>query len=127
MFLIARYDTTEGLKRKTTSPGRSIIWPMLDLLWRAFLFWLSVFALLAGWRGWWGLTWLGRAFPRRLLLLPPPALLGARAGWRRGAAGLALTAAPALLLQVIASSFRQPRLNPLLRLVPGRYDDRVIA
>jgi len=98
---------------------------MFNLLCRALLFWLTFFELLAGWRGWWGLAWLDRTFPRRLLLLA--ALLGVRGGWRRHGVGLALTAPLALLIQVAASSLRQRELNPLLRLRPGRYDDRMIA
>src|SRR4051794_11309763 len=100
---------------------------MFDLLWRALLFWLSAFELLVGWRGWWGLAWLDRAFPRGLLLPLMAALFGARGGWRRRGVALALTAPLALLLQVAASSLRQRELNPLLRLHPGRYDDREIT
>jgi alpha-beta hydrolase superfamily lysophospholipase len=101
---------------------------MLDLFRRALLFWLSVFELLASWRGWWGLSWLGRAFPHKLLVpLPAAALRGARAaGWRRAAVALALAAPPALLLQIGASSLRNWALNPLLQLRPGRYPDRTI-
>ena len=32
---------------------------MLDLFARALLFWLALFELIAGWRRWWGLSWLG--------------------------------------------------------------------
>jgi alpha-beta hydrolase superfamily lysophospholipase len=98
---------------------------MVDRICRALLFWLTLFELLAGWRGWWGLTWLGRAFPRRLL--PFAALLAIRGGWRRRGVGLALLAPLALLIQVAASSWRQRELNPLLRLRPGSYDDRLIT
>jgi len=101
---------------------------MLDLFRRALLFWLGVFELLAAWRGWWGLSWLGPAFPHKLLVpLPAAALRGARAaGWGRLAATLALAAPPALLLQIGASSLRNWALNPLLQLRPGRYPDRTI-
>src|SRR5690349_8393737 len=101
---------------------------MLNLFVRALLFWLGIFELLAHWRGWWGLSWLGRAIPRKvLLLLPAGALRGVGAsGWRRAAATLALAAPPALLLQVAASSLRNRALNPLLQLRPGRYADRSI-
>jgi alpha-beta hydrolase superfamily lysophospholipase len=100
---------------------------MLLLLCRALLFWLALFELLAGRYGWWGLSWLGRRFPRRLLLALPPALwLGARAGRGRVVASLALAAPPALALQAAASSLRNRALNPALRLWPGSHDDRVV-
>jgi alpha-beta hydrolase superfamily lysophospholipase len=101
---------------------------MLYLFVRALFFWLGLFELLAGWRGWWGLSWLGRAFPRGpLLLLPAAALRGAGArGWRWTAASLAFAAPPALLFQLAASSLRNWTLNPLLQLRPGRYADRSI-
>lgn len=101
---------------------------MIDLFRRALLFWLSALELLAAWRGWWGLSWLGRAFPHRLLLpLPLAALLGARGGRGRLAASLALAAGPALLLHTAVGSLRNHRLNPLLRLRPGSYADRTIS
>jgi pimeloyl-ACP methyl ester carboxylesterase len=101
---------------------------MLNLFFRALLFWLSLFELLAGWRGWWGLSWLGRSFPRKLLAPLPPVTLAAstRVGWGWRIAGLALTAPLALLIQIAASSLRNIMLNPLLLLRPGRYPDRMI-
>lgn len=94
---------------------------MFALYSRALLFWLALFELIAGWRRWWGLSWLGPALPRGLLL----PLLGALKGWRantgRWAACLALALPPALLLQITAGSLLNPLLNPLLRLRPGRY------
>src|SRR5437868_6263006 len=101
---------------------------MLKLFSRALLFWLSAFELLAAWRGWWGLSWLGPRFPHPLLLpLSCAALPRARRGRGRLALNLALAALPALLVQVAASTLRNRALNPLLRLRPGRYDDRAIT
>jgi alpha-beta hydrolase superfamily lysophospholipase len=95
---------------------------VFNICWRGLLFWLSLLELIAGRQGWWGLSWLGPKFSRRLLLpLPPAMLLGPSAGWRRRIAALALTFPPALLLQIAASSLRNQHLNPLLRLRPGRY------
>jgi pimeloyl-ACP methyl ester carboxylesterase len=94
---------------------------MVALFFRALLFWLALFELIAGWRRWWGLSWLGPRSPRGLLL-PLAALLGQRASKLAWAASLALALPPALLIQLAASSLRSPRLNPLLRLQPGRYD-----
>lgn len=95
---------------------------------RAILFWLALFELLAERRGWRGLTWLGRAFPRPALALGAlGALAGGRGGGRMRAVGLALAAPPALAIQAAASSLRRRELNPLLRLRPGEYADRVIT
>src|SRR5262245_2872039 len=100
---------------------------MLKLFGRALLFWLTLFELLAGRRGWWGLSWLGRRFPHRLLLpLPLVAWLGGRRGRRQAALALALAAPAALALQVVASSRRNRALNPLLRLQPGHHADRTV-
>ncbi len=100
---------------------------ILKLFGRALLFWLSLFELLAGGRGWWGLSWLGRGFPRMLLaLLSPAALLAMDGGRARRGISLALTAPLALALQVAASSLRNRTLNPLLQLRPGGYADRTI-
>ena len=75
---------------------------MFALYSRALLFWLTLFELIAGWRRWWGLSWLGPALPRGLLL----PLLVTRRGWRVSTGGwvasLALALAPALLIQVAA-------------------------
>lgn len=101
---------------------------MLKSFSRALLFWLSAFELLAARRGWWGLSWLGPRFPHALLLpLPGAVLLRARRSRGRLALNLVLAALPALLLQVAASTLRNRALNPLLRLRPGRYDDRTIT
>jgi alpha-beta hydrolase superfamily lysophospholipase len=102
---------------------------MIALFRRALIFWLTLFELIAGWRRWWGLSWLGLRFPRGLLLPLPVGVfaMGGRAGWGRWAASLALTLPLALMLQLAASSLRNPWLNPLLRLRPGRYDDYTIA
>ena len=100
---------------------------MLNVFVRALLFWLGLFELLAGWRGWRGLAWFGSLLTHRLLLpLPPAALLGMRASWGQSAASLALALPPALLLQVAASSLRNRALDPRLRLRPGRQEDRDI-
>src|SRR3954447_3897737 len=99
---------------------------MLDLFARALLFWLTVFELIAGWRRWWGLSWLGSGRARCLLLLPLLALRGRRASRGGWAASLALALPPALLIQIAAGSLRNPQLNPLLRLRPGRYDQYTI-
>ena len=98
---------------------------MVALYMRALLFWLALFEMIARWRRWWGLSWLGPALPRGLLL-PLVALRGRRASAGRWAAGLALALPPALLIQLAAASLRNPQLNPLLRLRPGRYDHYTI-
>jgi pimeloyl-ACP methyl ester carboxylesterase len=101
---------------------------MLDVTRRALVFWLVMFELIAGWRRWWGLSWLGPAFPSWLrAALPLIALVGRRPSWGRWAAGLALALAPALLIQIAAGSLRNRRLNPLLRLRPGRYPEYTIT
>ena len=100
---------------------------MFALFARALLFWLTLFELIAGWRRWWGLSWLGPKVPRGLrLVLPLAALVGRRASWCGWAASLALALPPALLIQIAAASLRNPLLNPLLRLRPGRYDQYTI-
>jgi alpha-beta hydrolase superfamily lysophospholipase len=100
---------------------------MLLLFCRALLFWLALLEMLAGRYGWWGLSWLGRRFPRRLLLALPPAFwLGARASRGRVAVSLALAVAPALAVQAIVASLRNRALNPVLRLWPGHHDDRIV-
>jgi alpha-beta hydrolase superfamily lysophospholipase len=99
---------------------------MFALYSRALFFWLILFELIAGWRRWWGLSWLGPKLPRALLL---PSLVGLRgrhvsmSGWL---ASLALALPPALLLQIAAGSLRNPRLTPLLRLRPGHYQQYTI-
>jgi alpha-beta hydrolase superfamily lysophospholipase len=98
---------------------------MFALYARALLLWLALFEIIAGWRRWWGLSWLGPALPRGLLL----SLLARRprrASIGRWATSLALALPPALLIQLAAGSLRNPRLNPLLRLRPGRYDQYTI-
>jgi alpha-beta hydrolase superfamily lysophospholipase len=100
---------------------------MLKVFGRALLFWIVLFESLAGWRGWWGLSWLGRRFPRWLLLpLPPAAWLGRRGGSRHARLALVLAVPVALAIQVIASSRRNRVLNPLLRLQPGSHADRTV-
>ncbi len=89
---------------------------------RALLFWLSLFELLASWRGWRGLAWGGGR--RRLLPLPAVALLGMRASWAAKLTSLILTMPLALLVQIAASSLRNRKLDPRLRLRPGGHDDR---
>ena len=71
---------------------------MLDLFARALLFWLILFEIIAGWRRWWGLSWLGSVAPRGLLL-PLLAVLRDRRTVGRWAASLALALPPALLIQ----------------------------
>jgi alpha-beta hydrolase superfamily lysophospholipase len=96
---------------------------VLNICSRGFLFWLSLFELIAERREWWGLSWLGPKFSRRLLLpLPAATLLGPSASWARRITILALMFLPALLLQIAASSLRNQHLNPLLRLRPGHYN-----
>ena len=99
---------------------------MFALYSRALLFWLTLFELIAGWRRWWGLSWLGPALPRGLLLPLLVTRRGRRASTGGWVASLALALAPALLIQVAAGSLRNPRLNPLLRLRPGRYKQYTI-
>jgi pimeloyl-ACP methyl ester carboxylesterase len=100
---------------------------MLDLFARALLFWLILFEIIAGWRRWWGLSWLGSAAPRGLLLPMLAVLRDQRTSMGRWAASLALALPPALLIQIVAGSLRNPQLNPLLRLRPGRYDHYTIV
>src|SRR5688572_19566060 len=96
---------------------------LLNLFVRALLFWLSLFELLASWRGWRGLSWFGGS--RRLLLpLPTVALLGMRVGWVWKATSLILAMPLALVVQVAASSLRSRRHALRLRLRPGRQYDR---
>jgi alpha-beta hydrolase superfamily lysophospholipase len=96
---------------------------LLNLFVRALLFWLSLFELLAGWRGWRGLSWFGGS--RRLLLpLPTIALWGMRVGWVWKATSLILAMPLALVVQVAASSLRNRRHDPRLRLRPGPHNDR---
>ena len=85
---------------------------MLDLFARALLFWLALFELIAGWRCWWGLSWLGRASTRELLPLLAVVRVR-RASLGHWAASLALALPPALLIQIAAASLRNPQLNPL--------------
>src|SRR6266511_2741222 len=94
---------------------------MFALYSRALLFWLILFELIAGWRRWRGLSWLAPALPHGLLLRALVAFSSRRASRGRWAASLALALPPALLIQIAAGSLRHPRLNPLLRLCPGRY------
>ncbi len=99
---------------------------MFALYSRALLFWLALFELIAGWRRWWGLSWLGPALPRGLLLPLLVVFKGRRASRGSWVASLALALAPALLIQIAAASLHNPRLNPLLRLRPGRYEHYTI-
>jgi alpha-beta hydrolase superfamily lysophospholipase len=100
---------------------------MFVLFLRAVLFWLGVLEWLAGRRGWWGLSLLGRRAPRPLLaLLPAAALLGLPPGRVRRALALALAAPLALALHVASTSLRNRSLNPLTQLRPGSYADRAI-
>jgi len=99
---------------------------MLDLFARALLFWLTLFELIAGWRRWWGLSWLGSGGSRCLLLLLLLALRDRQASRGSWAASLVLALPLALLIQIAAGSLRNPQLNPLLRLRPGRYDQYTI-
>jgi alpha-beta hydrolase superfamily lysophospholipase len=100
---------------------------MLSSFVRALLFWLGMLEWLAGWRGWWGLSWLGRRAPRpALVLLPALALLGLPAGRVRRALALTLAAPAALALHLAGTSLRNRALNPLDQLRPGRYADRAI-
>ena len=95
---------------------------------RALVFWLGVFELLAGWRGWRGLSWLGlRRGELLAAALPPVALAGMRGG-RLGRALMLVLAAPlALLIQLLAASLRNRALDPLRRLRPGLHAGRVVT
>jgi pimeloyl-ACP methyl ester carboxylesterase len=99
---------------------------MLRQLGRALLVWLCVLEALAGVRGWWGLSWLGRGRQRWLLVPLALAALRPARPWA-WAASLAATAPAAMLLHGAAASLRHPALDPLLRLRPGRYPDRTIT
>jgi len=95
---------------------------------RALLFWMLTLEALARWRGWSGLSLLGRRAPLPLVApLPLAALAGMPAGRLRRISALALAAPAALGLQIAASSLRNRALNPLLQLRPGDYADRSIA
>src|SRR5262245_6680091 len=96
---------------------------MLNILFRAAIFWISLFELLAGWRDWRGLSWSGGQ-QRWLMPLPAAALAGWRASWARKVVSLLLTLPFALVLQVALGSLRNRRLDPMGRLLPGRHDDR---
>ncbi len=89
------------------------------MLIRAILYWMLVFEWLAHWRGWRGVSWLNH----RVLPLLTGALL---APGRMPLRVLALAAPISFVLQVIAGSIRRHALNPLRRLMPGRYADRAI-
>jgi len=69
-----------------------------------------------------GPFWLGPASLRWLLLPSLFMLRSRRASTGQWIVSLALALPPALLIQIAAGSLRHPRLNPLLRLRPGRYD-----
>jgi len=95
---------------------------------RAILFWLGIFELLASWRGWCGLSWMGRARGAGLVaLLPPLVLAGMPPGRARQALSLLLAAPVALAIQVAASSLRNRALDPVSRLRPGAHRDRVVT
>jgi hypothetical protein len=100
---------------------------MLKTFLRALLLWLLALETLAQWRGWKGLSWLGRRAPAGALALVLPALLaGMPVRKARRAMALALSAPLALGLQIAASSLRNQALNPLHQLRAGRADDRTI-
>lgn len=98
---------------------------MLALLRSALVFWISLFEIITGWQGWWGLSWLGKS--RLHILLAPVALwslLPMRAQPRRAALALLLMLPVALLLHLAGSNLRHWRLNPMRSLVPGDYPQR---
>jgi alpha-beta hydrolase superfamily lysophospholipase len=99
---------------------------MLKAFFQALLFWLAALEALAQWRGWWGLSLLGRRWRRIAPALLALALLRLPASRARRVAGLALAAPLALGIQLAASSLRNRVLNPLLQLRPGAYRDRAI-
>ena len=95
---------------------------------RAIVFWVGIFELLAGWRGWSGLSWRGSRRGKLLVAaLPPLALAGMPGGRQRRALFLVLAAPVALLVQVLAASLRKRRLDPLARMRPGLHSDRVVT
>jgi alpha-beta hydrolase superfamily lysophospholipase len=95
---------------------------------RAIIFWLGLFELLAGWRGWRGLSWMRRAGgPVLAAPLLPLALAGMRGGGAGRALILLLAAPVALVIQVAAASLRNRALDPLARLRPGSHGDRVVT
>jgi pimeloyl-ACP methyl ester carboxylesterase len=125
---------------------------MLPHFLRALALWLTLFELLAGLRRWHGLSWLGRRFPRALLLVLLSAQarglrsrrLSVQAPERRFFGGasplqtsppsalssllsaLVWAALPALALQLAAGSLRNRALDPLARLRPGHHGDRTV-
>jgi pimeloyl-ACP methyl ester carboxylesterase len=107
-------------KPNARHPGFSV-----RALLRAALLWVIIFELLAHWRGWHGVSWLGGRIGAGALL---PALLAAVAADRRAprVAALALAAPAGLAAQIVASSLRRRDLNPIERLRPGAHTDRSI-
>ncbi|MEN9934424.1 MAG: hypothetical protein RLZZ387_1003 [Chloroflexota bacterium] len=101
---------------------------LLSVFLRALGLWLVLFELLAGLRGWRGLSWLGLMRPARAapLLLAAVALHPRGASWPQRAAGMALAALPAALLHLAASSLRNRALDPLALLAPGDHGDRAV-
>src|SRR5262245_52042726 len=101
---------------------------MSNSLLRAIIFWLGLFELLASWRGWRGLSWLGGRRGATLAApVPPLALAGLSGGRAWRALSLLLAAPVALAIQVAAASVRNHALDPLLRLRPGPHSDRVVT
>lgn len=100
---------------------------MFRLVLRAICFWLCVFELLAGWRGWRGLSWFGVLSARRVLMVV--AFVVVRVPWRerwRLMLALAVMVVPSLVVQGGLASLRGRSLDRLVRLVPGHYPDRRI-
>jgi pimeloyl-ACP methyl ester carboxylesterase len=99
---------------------------MIGLGIRCVTLWLVLFELLASWRGWRGLSWLGARVPRPLLLFPALAAHPRGTSLLMRALGMTLAFLPALALQIVASGLRNRALDPLRTLAPGALADRTV-
>lgn len=93
----------------------------------ALLFWWSVFELITGTAGWWGLSWIGRSRWHMAASLPLSWSLATLRQTGRPNWGLLLAMLlPALLLHLLGSNLRHWKLNPMRSLEPNSYPDRTI-
>ncbi|MCG8346839.1 MAG: lysophospholipase [Chloroflexales bacterium] len=100
---------------------------MLRRSFKAIIFWLTLFEVLAAGVGWWGLTWGSRRFWIAPVLALPSFARRLRHTSVADRTTLFLALPFAILLQLAGSHVRNWTFNPLLRLRPGMYGDREIA